>query len=75
MIPYLRTAVLEKLQELGDHDVQRTIQHVTVQDLGRVLADLLQGSERSLRDKRKKKQQTTECDSTVNTNTSDFTTL
>lgn len=51
LIPNLRTAVLEKLQELGDHDVQRTIQHVTVQDLGRVLTDLLQGSKRSLRDK------------------------
>lgn len=43
--------MLEKLQELGDHDVQRTIQHVTVQDLSGVLADLLQGSKRSLRDK------------------------
>lgn len=50
MIPNLRTAVLEKLQELGDHDVQRTIQHVTVQDLSGVLTDLLQGSKRSLRD-------------------------
>lgn len=46
--PDLRTSVLEKLQELWDHDVQRTIQHVTVQDLSGVLADLLQGSERSL---------------------------
>lgn len=54
MIPNLRTAVLEKLQELGDHDVQRTIQHVTVQDLSGVLTDLLQGSKRSLRDKMNK---------------------
>lgn len=53
MIPNFRTAVLEKLQEFGDHDVQRTIQHVTVQDLSRVFADLLQGSKRSLRDKTK----------------------
>lgn len=43
--------MLEKLQELGDHDVQRTIQHVAVQDLSGVLTDLLQGPERSLRDK------------------------
>ncbi len=71
MIPYLRTAVLKKLQELGDHDVQRTIQHVTVQDLGRVLADLLQGSKRSLREKIKKgvEKNNRECDSTVHTNT------
>lgn len=47
--------MLEKLQELGDHDVQRTIQHVAVQDLSRVLTDLLQGSKRSLRDKTKRK--------------------
>lgn len=47
-LPYLWTAVLEELQELGDHNVQRPVQHVAVQDLGRVLADLLQGPERSL---------------------------
>lgn len=41
MIPNLRTAVLEKLQELWDHDVQRTIQHIAVQDLSRVFTDLL----------------------------------
>lgn len=55
MIPNLRTAVFEKLQELGDHDVQRTVQHVTVQDLSRVLADLLKSSESSLKTKKKKK--------------------
>lgn len=54
MIPNLRTAVFEKLQELGDHDVQRTVQHVTVQDLSRVLADLLKSSESSLKTKKKK---------------------
>lgn len=54
MIPNLRTAVFEKLQELGDHDVQRTVQHVTVQDLSRVLADLLKSSESSLKTKGKK---------------------
>lgn len=48
-IPDLRTTVFEKLQKFGDHDVKWTIQHVTVQDLSRVLADLLQGSERSLK--------------------------
>lgn len=53
VIPNLRTAVLEKLQELRDHDVQRTIQHVTVQNLSRVLTDLLQSSECSLGEKRK----------------------
>lgn len=53
VIPNLRTAVLEKLQELRDHDVQRTIQHITVQNLSRVLTDLLQGSKRSLGEKTK----------------------
>lgn len=48
-IPNLRTAVLEKLQELGDHDIQRAIQHVAVQDLSRVLTDLLQSSKSSLK--------------------------
>jgi len=47
-IPNLRTVVLKKLQEFGDHDVKRTVQHVTVQNLCRVLADLLQCSECSL---------------------------
>lgn len=49
--------MLEKLQEFGDHDVQRTVQHVTVQDLSRVLTDLLQGPKRSLRDKKNGKKQ------------------
>lgn len=56
-LPYLWTAVLEELQELGDHNVQRPVQHVAVQDLGRVLADLLQGPERSLRGKTESNEQ------------------
>lgn len=56
-LPYLWTAVLEELQELGDHDVQRPVQHVAVQDLGRVLADLLQSPKRSLRGKTESSQQ------------------
>jgi len=40
--------VLEELQELGNHDVERPVQHVAVQDLRRVLADLLQRAERTL---------------------------
>lgn len=50
--------MLEELQELGDHNVQRPVQHVAVQDLGRVLADLLQGPERSLRGETETENQT-----------------
>lgn len=46
--PDLGAAVLEELQELGDHDVERAVQGVAVQQLGGILADLLQGSERAL---------------------------
>lgn len=46
--PDFGAAVLEKLQELGDHDVERPVQGVAVQQLGGILADLLQGSERAL---------------------------
>lgn len=38
----------EELKELWDEDVQRPVQHVAVQDLGRILTDLLQGPERAL---------------------------
>lgn len=48
-LPNFWAVVLEKLQEFGDHDVKRTIQHVAVQDLGGVLTDLLQRPERSLK--------------------------
>ena len=44
----LGRVVLEKLQELGDQNVQRPVQRVAVQNLGRVFANLLQRSERSL---------------------------
>jgi hypothetical protein len=40
--------VLEELQELGNHDVERAVENVAVQDLCRVLTDLLQRSERTL---------------------------
>lgn len=46
--PDLGAAVLEELQELGDHDVERAVQGVAVQQLGGILADLLQGSKRAL---------------------------
>ena len=54
MIPNLGAVVLEKLQELGNHDVKRTIQHVAIQDLSRVFTDLLQGSKSSLRGSKRK---------------------
>ena len=40
--------MLEELQELGDHDVERPVQSLAVQQLRRVLADLLQRPERAL---------------------------
>lgn len=43
-----RTVVLEKLEELGDKNVQRSVQLLAVQLVGAVLADLLQRSESSL---------------------------
>lgn len=48
-IPDLRAAVLEELEELGDHDVEGPVERIAVQELRRVLADLLQGPERPLR--------------------------
>lgn len=48
-IPYLGAAVLEELEEFGDHDVEGSVESVAVQQLRRVLADLLQCSERALR--------------------------
>lgn len=51
VLPDLGAAVLEKLQELRDHHVERAVQHVAIQDLGRVLADLLQSSKSPLKDK------------------------
>ena len=44
LVPNLRTAVLEELKEFGDHNVERSVQSVAVQQLRRVLADLLQCS-------------------------------
>ena len=49
MVPYLGTAVLEELKEFGDHNVEGSVQSVAVQQLRRVLADLLQCSKRALR--------------------------
>lgn len=48
-IPYLGAAVLEELEEFGDHDVERPVESIAVQQLRRVLADLLQCSKRALR--------------------------
>lgn len=48
-IPYLGAAVLEELEEFGDHDVEGPVESVAVQQLRRVLADLLQCSKRALR--------------------------
>lgn len=49
MVPYLGAAVLEELKEFRDHDVERPVESVAVQQLRRVLADLLQCSKRALR--------------------------
>lgn len=40
-LPDLRAAVLKELQKFWNHDIERSVQHVTVQNLGRILADLL----------------------------------
>ncbi len=40
--------MFEELQELGDEDVERSVERVRVQTLGGVLADLLQRAESSL---------------------------
>ena len=42
--------MLEELQELGYHDVERPVENIAVQDLRRVLTDLLQRSERTLQE-------------------------
>lgn len=49
--PNLGAAVFEKLQEFGDHDVERPVQGITVQQLRGILTDLLQRSKRPLRDR------------------------
>lgn len=41
-VPNLRAAMLEELKEFRYHNVEGSIQSVTVQQLRRVLADLLQ---------------------------------
>lgn len=46
--PDLGAAVLEELQKFGNHDVKRPIESITVQQLGRVLTDLLQSSKGAL---------------------------
>lgn len=46
--PDLGAAVFEELQEFGDHDVEGSIQSVTVQQFRRVLTDLLQRTKRTL---------------------------
>lgn len=46
--PDLGAAVLEELQELGDHDVEGPVEGIAIQELRRVFTDLLQGSKGSL---------------------------
>ena len=46
--PDLGAAVFEELQKLGDHDVEGPVESVTVQQLRRVLTDLLKSSEGTL---------------------------
>ncbi len=48
-VPDLGAAVLEELKEFRNHDVEGSVQSVAVQQLRRVLADLLQRSKRALR--------------------------
>lgn len=47
--PDFGAAVLEELEELGDHDVEGPVEGVTVQELGGILTNLLQGPECPLR--------------------------
>lgn len=49
LVPNLRATVLEELKKLRNHNVEWSVQSVTVQQLWRVLADLLQCSKRALR--------------------------
>lgn len=51
ILPDLGATVLEELQKLGDHHVEWSVQHVTVQDLSRVLTDFLQCSKSALKRK------------------------
>lgn len=48
-VPNLGAAVLEELKEFRYHNVEGPVQSVAVQQLRRVLADLLQCSKRALR--------------------------
>lgn len=47
-LPDLGATVLKELQELGNHDVEGPVESITIQELRRVFADLLQGSKGSL---------------------------
>lgn len=48
-VPNLGAAVLEELKEFRNHNVEGSVQRIAVQQLRRVLADLLQCSKRALR--------------------------
>lgn len=48
-VPNLRATVLEELKEFRNHNIEWSVQSVAVQQLRRVLADLLQCSKRALR--------------------------
>ena len=48
LLPNFGALVPEELQELGDEDVERSVDSIAVQDLRIVFTDLLQRSKRSL---------------------------
>lgn len=54
--PDLGAAVFEKLEEFGDHDVERPVQSIAIQQLGRILADLLQRSKWTLNNRENQKE-------------------
>jgi hypothetical protein len=49
LLPYFWTWMSEKLQELRDENIKRTIESITVQQLSRVLTDLLECSKWTLK--------------------------
>lgn len=49
--------MLKKLQEFGDHDVERPVQRLAIEQLRRILTDLLQGAKGSLKEAKVKNRQ------------------
>lgn len=52
--PDFGAAVLEELEKFGDHDVQRSVQSVAVQELRGILTDFLKSAKGSLKKKKHK---------------------